>query len=418
MNAKCDRTAPEQDSSEKRHNRRWFIRQSAGAAALATLSATPRLWAADTAPKKIRLGVVGGRFGATFQWHEHPDCVVAAVSDLRPERRDALMQTYRCERSYESLEKLVLATDLDAVAVFTDAPLHVQHVAEAMKNGKHVISAVPAAWGTLDQCSQLADVVRSTGLTYMMAETSYYQQTTISARKFFQEGKFGDLFYCESEYLHPGLSSLFKENGERTWRYGVAPMHYPTHCTAHLIGVTGRRLTEVASHGWGDDAPELKDNAYKNPFWNESAMFKDDRGNGFRVRIWWNAPVRGCERADWYGTKMSFSCEQPNGLSPIVIRSGKQVEKDDAGFERALPEFQNYATPVWWNTEMLPPSLRHDSGHQGSHCFLTHEFIDALVHGRRPAVDVHEALAYTAPGIVAHESSLQGGPLLKIPSFD
>ena len=41
---------------------------------------------------------------------------------------------------------------------------------------------------------------------------------------------------------------------------------------------------------------------------------------------------------------------------------------------------------------MLPEPLRHDSGHDGSHTFLTHEFIDALVKGRRPAVaDVLEA---------------------------
>ncbi|MFQ6130706.1 MAG: twin-arginine translocation signal domain-containing protein [Armatimonadota bacterium] len=41
----------------------------------------------------------------------------------------------------------------------------------------------------------------------------------------------------------------------------------------------------------------------------------------------------------------------------------------------------------------------------------------ALAHDRRPAVDIYEALAYTAPGIVAHQSALQGGKKLKIPDF-
>ncbi len=49
--------------------------------------------AVTTAPRKIRLGVVGGDFG--FYRHEHPDCIVAAVSDLRPERRKPLMEVYR-----------------------------------------------------------------------------------------------------------------------------------------------------------------------------------------------------------------------------------------------------------------------------------------------------------------------------------
>jgi hypothetical protein len=67
---------------------------------------------------------------------------------------------------------------------------------------------------------------------------------------------------------------------------------------------------------------------------------------------------------------------------------------------------------------MLPAPLRHNSGHEGSHTFLTHEFVDALVKGRQPAVSVYEALAYTAPGIIAHQSALKDGMQMKIPSFD
>ena len=54
----------------------------------------------------------------------------------------------------------------------------------------------------------------------------------------------------------------------------------------------------------------------------------------------------------------------------------------------------------------------------GSHVFLTHEFVDALVNERRPAVDIYEALAMTVPGIIAHESALRDGETMKIPSFD
>jgi hypothetical protein len=50
--------------------------------------------------------------------------------------------------------------------------------------------------------------------------------------------------------------------------------------------------------------------------------------------------------------------------------------------------------------------------------FITNEFIDALVHHRTPAIDIHEALAYTVPGVIAHESALKGGITLKVPQFD
>ncbi|MFC1508658.1 Gfo/Idh/MocA family protein [Candidatus Omnitrophota bacterium] len=383
----------------------------------ATLAAESAM-AVDTAPKKIRIGIVGGRFGCSFQWHEHPDCTVEAVSDLNPVRRENLMKTYGCTRSYNSLEELVHDKNIDAVGVFTDAPLHVQHAVWAMKHDKHVISAVPACSGSIEDAELLLDTVKTTGLTYMMAETSYYQQQTISARKFYEKNLFGELYYCESEYQHAGMTSLYHRDGKRTWRHGYAPMHYPTHCTAHLIGVTGERLIEVVSHGWGDDHSSLKDNIYGNPFWNEMVMFKTDRGHAFRVNRWKEGAHRGCERAQWIGSKMSFYSRHPNGIGPVIIRTEDRMEKDDAGFERMAPKFEKYELKEWWRTDTLPEPLRHNSGHEGSHTFLTHEFIDALTHNRQPTVNVYEAIAYTVPGIIAHESAKQGGALMKIPQYD
>ena len=398
-------------------SRREFLGRSGAALAVTTLASRSAL-SADTSPKKVRIGVVGGGFGCSFQWHEHPDCVVQAVSDLRADRRKRLVDRYGCQNVYNSLAELVRDKNVDAVAIFTDGPLHVEHAVEAMKHGKHVISAVPACWATIEQAELLLNTVRETGMTYMMAETSYYQQKTISARKFYEEGRFGEIFYCESEYQHDGLESLYFHEGKRTWRHGIAPMHYPTHCTAHLVGVTGERLVEVACHGWGDDDPIVKDNAYDNPFWNESAMFRTDRGTGFRVNVWWKGAHRGCERAQWIGNKMSFYDADPNGVGPVLVRASNQTETDDAGFVRNLPRFEPYEQPEWWKTDMLPEPLRHSTGHEGSHSFLTHEFVDALSHERRPTVDVYEALAYTVPGIVAHQSALREGELMKIPQYE
>lgn len=374
---------------------------------------------AGDASKKIRIGIVGGRFGATFQWHEHPQCTVAAVSDLIPERRQHLMNVYKCDKSYESLEKLIQDKDIQAVGVFTPAPDHVRHCVECLRAGKHVICAVPACM-SLDEAKLLYDTVRETGLTYMMAETSWYHQSVITARQWHQEGKFGRLFYTEAEYHHPGLESLYFEPGgrQRTWRYGFPPMHYPTHCTGYLVGVTGERMTQVSCIGWGDDSPILKDNSYNNPFWNGTALFTTSGGNAFRVAVYWNAAVGGCERGQWLGDKLSFYDPHPNGLGPIVRRTYNQTEKDDAGFVRQLPQTERYEQPKWWQTEMLPAALRHASGHDGSHTFLTHEFIDALVHGRPVAIDIHAALAMTVPGIVAHQSALKQGQQLKIPQFE
>jgi predicted dehydrogenase len=396
-------------------SRRDALKIGAGAALTTTLGIT-RSSLGET--KKMRIGIVGGRFGASFQFHEHPDCIVEAVSDLRPERRAHLMKTYNCEKSYTSLEELVLDPDIDAVGLFTDAPLHVEHAILAMGNGKHVLSAVPACVGSIEDAEKLLAVVKETGLQYMMAETSYYQQPTISARKFYDAGKFGDLYYSQAYYQHAGLESLFFENGKKTWRHGFAPMHYPTHSTALLVSVTGERLTEVTCQGWGDDDPILKDNVYNNPFWNETAQFKTDRGNACHCYVWWKGAHRGSERAEWIGSDMSFYSAHQNGRGPLIVRVGSGLkEKDDAGFERDLSPFEEYMQPNWWDTDLLPEPLRHNSGHHGSHTFLTHEFVDCVNKDRQPTVDIYEALAYTVPGIIAHESALKGGVSMKIPQY-
>jgi len=114
---------------------------------------------------------------------------------------------------------------------------------------------------------------------------------------------------------------------------------------------------------------------------------------------------------------MSFYAQ--NGRSgPAVVKKSTQLGADDAGFVQSKATLEPYEQPDWWATDMLPQPLRHKSGHEGSHTFLTHEFIDAVINERKPAVDIYEALAYTVPGIIAHQSALQGGKLLKIPQFD
>ena len=66
----------------------------------------------------------------------------------------------------------------------------------------------------------------------------------------------------------------------------------------------------------------------------------------------------------------------------------------------------------------MPEALRESGGHGNSHPFLTHEFVSALVEEREPVVDVYESVAMTVPGIIAHQSALQGGPQLPVPQLD
>ncbi len=118
-------------------SRRNFLQVAGSATAVgAGGMLMPSLFAADTASagQKIRMGIVGGRFGLGFYFHEHPNSVVTGVAELRPERRDRLSKVYGCDKKYDSMEIMLKeAKDIDAVGIFTEAPNHVPHSIAAMK---------------------------------------------------------------------------------------------------------------------------------------------------------------------------------------------------------------------------------------------------------------------------------------------
>lgn len=372
---------------------------------------------AAQAVRKVRIGVVGGGFGSTFQWHLHPNCSVEAVCDIRAERLQRLGEVYRCGNAYRDFRSMLAHPGLDAVGVFTPAPLHAWMAITAMKAGKHVISAVPAAMSE-EELVEILDTVKKTGKRYMMAETSYYRPEVITCREWAQAGKFGTIFYSEAEYHHEGLHALmFDERGFPTWRHGFPPMHYPTHSTGIVVPVTGERLVEVTAFGWGDGHEILKTNQYRNPFWNTTAMFKTSGGHSSRISVFWHVAAGGTERGLFYGDRMSYVMARPEGSPNTVFeisKDGKTVI-DANGYPEGKLTRTSFAQPDYM--DRLPAAMRVKSGHGGSHTFLTNEFVNAILEDRHPAVDIREAIAYTLPGIVAHQSALRGGVTMRITDY-
>ena len=57
------------------------------------------------------------------------------------------------------------------------------------------------------------------------------------------------------------------------------------------------------------------------------------------------------------------------------------------------------------------------NGHAGSHQFLVDDFVKSCISGDLPSNNVWDAARYVLPGLIAHESALQGGALLPIPDL-
>jgi hypothetical protein len=115
-------------------SRRMFLQSAGTAAASAASVAAEAMEPAPTArspaivpeasTRQVSVGVVGGGFGRSFQWHLHPKAKVAAVCDLRDDRLAGLKKTYRCPNAYKDFRELLRHPGLDAVAIFTPPQLH------------------------------------------------------------------------------------------------------------------------------------------------------------------------------------------------------------------------------------------------------------------------------------------------------
>ena len=213
---------------------------------------------------------------------------------------------------------------------------------------------------------------------------------------------------------------MFDERGLPTWRHGYPPMWYITHQTSAIIPVGGERLREVSAIGWGDGHEILRTNSYQNPFWNTVGFFKTTGGRASRIAVFWHAPAGMAQRSQFYGSKLSYVMGRgPEKHPDTMMRFDESggVDRDSAGYaeHRVTAEPRDEKQEKYW--DLLPPEIRIKTGHEGSHTHITHEFIQSIVEDRHPAVNIWEAAAYTAPGVIAHQSALRGGELMKIPDL-
>ncbi len=176
----------------------------------------------------------------------------------------------------------------------------------------------------------------------------------------------------------------------KDWRVGLPPQWYPTHSNAYYVGVTGGSFTEVSCLGMPSRIEHLQPahNRYRNAFGTEIALFRTSEGGMSRMGVSWDTPGFGGEMGRIRGQRGSFY--------------GKFE-----GLESSLP---NTSRPP------LPPGVAA-GGHGGSHGYLMNEFVTAILEDREPLVNIAWALNLTVAGIVAHQSALKGGELMKIPQF-
>lgn len=344
--------------------------------------------------RKIRVGIAGYglcKFGGAFFYQNHPNVDVVAATDLDPGRCAGLAKAVGAKKTYPSCEEMIKDRNIEAVFIATDAPSHARLAIMALNHGKHVVSAVPAVFGfeAEGQAEELCNVVKKSGMKYMMNETSAFHADLYAKRMQYQAGALGKVIYSEGEYWHDfgskGLPGYNPKNGKidlNGWRKALPPMWYPTHAMAYYVSITGGRFTEVSAAGRAGLYPEYNggNNQHKNPFGTEIAMLKTSEGGISRMGGSWDMKNAHGEQGRVYG-------EKPHNNA------------------------------IKGDRPPLPPSVG-GGGHGGSHGQLTNNFIESILLDKMPIVHVGDALNMTLGGVLAHKSALKGGEWMKIPQYD
>ncbi|GAA4682353.1 Gfo/Idh/MocA family protein [Frondihabitans cladoniiphilus] len=386
----------------------------------------------------IGAGQFAGQFSKLF--HLHPDVGDVFVTDLLPERAESLAAEQGLAGTFASFED-ALASDVDAVAIFTQRWTHGPLVIKALEAGKHVYSAVPMAVEVTD-VERIIGLVRETGLTYMMGETSYYNPAVVYARKKYAAGAFGKVFYTEGDYVHDmdqGFYDAYAFSGGDGWKATASypPMLYPTHSIGGALGALSTHVTSVSCLGVhdtrNDGVFDRSVSMFDNDFSNASALFELADGGVMRTnefrRVGYPARIRE-SRFRWFGEEASMEqvatvtlWQNATEVTDVSdrVRTKPSVSEDDPSLADVSPElraaFVSGGAPVH-DTERLPASFKGQrNGHEGSHHFLVDDFVRAVDGGLVPPVNAWTAARFTVPGIVAHESARRGGERLPVPDF-
>lgn len=369
--------------------------------------------------KKVNIAIIGLGFGAEFIpiYQLHPNANMYAICQRNETELNKIGDSFGVDVRYQSYEDLLNDPDVDAVHINTPIHLHAQHTLMALRAGKHVSCTVPMAT-TIEECEEIVDLVKKTGLKYTMAETVVYSREFLFVKELYEKGELGEIQYLQAS--HPQDMEGWPEYWER-----MKPMHYATHVVSPVLGLMNKPAEYVSCFGSGSISEELaKKSGCTFAVQSAHIKIKDSDVSAHIYRSLFDTARQYRESFDAYGTKKSFEWPLIEGEEPVIHTAKKpepeipeRVKVPDYG-HRLPKEIQDFTKAGVYNADdSAHLSFIQGGGHGGSHPHLAHEFVDSIYNDRDPYPNAVTSANWTCVGLLSHESSLQGGKILKLPDF-
>ena len=368
--------------------------------------------------KQINVAIIGLGFGAEFIpiYQKHAQANMYAICQRTESALNEVGDKYGVEKRYSDYDELLKDPEINAVHINSPIPNHAEQSIAALKAGKHVACTVPMAT-SVEDCLEIIRLVNETGLKYMMMETVVYSREFLFMKKLYDDGELGKLQFLQASHQQD-------MDGWPGYWPGLPPMYYATHCVGPVLGLPKKDAEYVSCFPSGTIREEMHHH-YNSPFAIETTHIKmrDSDLSARIIRSLFDVSRQYRESIDVYGVKKSVEWPLIEG-EPLVVHTAKKPEPEIPekvecpDFGHLLPDEVAPFTlgGVYGGEEGEEHlSFTQGAGHGGSHPHLAHEFIDALVNDRDPWPNAKQSANWTCTGILAHDSALKGGEIVRLP---
>ncbi len=388
-------------------------------------------------PKEtIRIGIVGvGGMGTShvYNFIKIKGCEIVAVCDIiksRAERskkivEEAGFKAPKCySRGEHDYKRMCKRDEIDLVFIATPWKWHVPMAVEAMNNGKHAATEVPAAI-TIEECWQLVETSERTGKHCIMMENCNYDREEMMILNMVKKGVLGEILHAECGYLHDLRAVKYDMNGEGVWRRDHSIKRngdlYPTHGLGPVaqcldinrgnqfdylvsFGTKTRGLHLYAEKVYGADSPEAHEKFLLSDI--VTSLIRTKNGETIVLTHDTNNPRPYSRDILIQGT---------NGIVrkypvPRIYIEGRSPAHRWEDFENYKDEFYH---PLWKQKE----TDAEGTGHGGMDFIEDYRLINALLKGIEPDMDVYDAVALSCVSELSEKSISSGNFPMKFPDF-
>jgi len=279
--------------------------------------------------KDLGIGIIGLGMGANLlglNSMENTSLIVNGIMCTTQSKADRMAKEYGVKFATTDYRELLKKDDIQIIGVYSPDDIHIEHCQAALKAGKHIICTKPVTVNN-KQSQILVDLVRKTGLKFIIGMTYRFTPQFITAKNMIEAGDIGEIFLARGQYVHDISPWLVPGNWrlERPQDFLYGGGSHPIDALMHLMGEIDE-VTAYAIKGNTVPAYPMEDNFMLN------CKFKSGTLASVSVFCGVVEPPMHIIRLDFFGTKGSLSVTHKEGKDGWLKVVSKRLQLEPLNY--------------------------------------------------------------------------------------